>query len=99
MLYTATFTEYPYNINSIFTFQDIPLDFILKQLGKLGTMKSTGLDCIQACMLKDAGPAIAAPLTIIMNAFLHTGILPDQWKQAKVSASKKKGPDSDPSNY
>jgi hypothetical protein len=75
------------------------LEFTLKQLGKLDTKKSTGLDFIHARLLKDAGPAIAGPLTTIMNASLHTGVLADQWKQAKVSVIKKEGPNSDPSNY
>ncbi len=74
----------PYiNVNTTFSFQEIPVDLILKQLHLLNSGKSTGLDNINSCLLKDSADSaevVAGPLTAIMNASLTTGELPNMWK-------------------
>lgn len=85
--------------DSIFSFNDITVDFTMKQLSQLNTKKSNGLDGVNGRLLQDAAPAVAGPLTAIMNASLCSGIIPNEWKLAKVTAIHKDGPQTDPSNY
>jgi hypothetical protein len=82
-----------------FTFDDITIDYTLRQLKLLDTTKSSGLDYVHAKLLKDAAPAVAGPLCVIMNSSLRTGQIPADWKRAKVTAIYKDGDSTDPSNY
>ena len=54
---------------------------------------------MHARLLRDAAPAVAGPLSTIMNSSLDSGQLPQDWKTAKVTAIYKDGPNTDPSNY
>ncbi len=74
---------YP-NVNTTFSFQEIPVDFTLKQLHLLNSGKSTGLD-INSRLLKDSAEVAAVPLTAIMNVSLTTGEIPNIWKKSKVT--------------
>lgn len=58
--------------------------FIFKQLNDLKAKKATGLDKIPACLLKDSATVIASSLTYIVNLSLSSGVLPDEWKRARV---------------
>ena len=47
-----------------------------------------------------SAPAIAPSLTHIFNLFLYQGLLPSDWKIARVTPIfKNKGDKSDPNNY
>ena len=50
-------------------------------------------------LLKDSADIVAKPLTSIINTSLLTGIVPDEWKGAKVTPLHKKGAKSNLDNY
>ncbi len=64
--------------DSIFSFNDITVDITMKQLNQLNTKKSNGLDVVNGRLLQDAAPAVAGPLTSIMNESLHSEIIPNE---------------------
>lgn len=83
-----------------FNFPMITEDVIQKSLCDLNVMKSAGLDKLSNRILKESAKYIAAPLLHIFNLSLTSGTFPKQWKVAKISpVYKKKGSQSDPSNY
>ena len=58
-----------------------------------------GSDCISLRLLKDAAEVISKPLTQIINASLSQGIVPHEWKHARVTPLFKKGVSTDLDNY
>ena len=54
---------------------------------------------IPARLLKECAEELAPILAIIYNKSIQTGIVPDDWKKANVSAVFKKGQRYDPANY
>ncbi len=75
------------------------MSFTLKQLRGLKTGKAVGLDNIPPRLLKDSVCIIATPLTTIINASLRQGIVPDDWKSARVIPLFKKGKVEDLDSY
>ncbi|KAL9986631.1 hypothetical protein ACROYT_G000802 [Oculina patagonica] len=67
-----------------FKFEFITQDSTSTELKKLKCNKSSGLDNIPPRLLKDSATIIAKPLTKIINASLMTGVVPDEWKRAKI---------------
>ena len=53
--------------------------------------KATGLDRIPACFLKDSAAVITQTIGFLVNLSQTTGIVPDEWKQAKVVPLHKSG--------
>ena len=84
---------------STFQFKEIPVSFTLKQLRGLKTGKAVGLDNIPPRLLKDSACIVATPLTTIINASLRQGIVPDDWKSARVTPLFKKGKVEDLDSY
>jgi hypothetical protein len=84
---------------STFQFKEIPVSFTLKQLRGLRTGKTVGLDNIPPRLLKDSACIVATPLTIIINASLRQGIVPDDWKSARVTSLFKKDKVEDLGSY
>ena len=74
-------------------------EVVLKLLNNLKPEKSPGLDNLHPMYLKNIAPATSKPLTEIFNQTLSTGILPDDWKKARVSAIFKKGDKCMAGNY
>ncbi|KAK6167371.1 hypothetical protein SNE40_021416 [Patella caerulea] len=72
---------------------------ITKLLKELIPTKSTGPDGLHPKALKELHGTIAKPLTIIFNASLQSGKVPDLWKIGNIIALFKKGDKSDPGNY
>ena len=68
--------------NPPFRFETISVAFIRAQLRHFKVGKAVGLDNIPTLLLKDAADAVAKPLTIIINASLQSGWVPDDWKAA-----------------
>jgi hypothetical protein len=68
-------------------------------LTKLNPTKAPGPDGIPTKILKDYAEELAPHFTTIYNTSLHTGVVPDEWKQANVVVIHKKGKKTDPSNY
>jgi hypothetical protein len=62
---------------------------IIKKIDKL--KKDSGLDNIHPRLLKELKHQVADPLAKIFCKSLDTGIVPADWKKAKVIPSIKKG--------
>ena len=50
-------------------------------------------------MIKDAASVLAGPLTFLINMSIETGLVPSNWKIAKVIPMFKSGKKSDLDNY
>ena len=74
-------------------------DDVLKRLHKLKPAKSPGPDGLHPRVLKEAADIITKPLTTIFNKSMKEGMVPDDWKQAHVTALFKKGKATVPGNY
>ena len=61
--------------------------------------KSTGIDNIPPCLLKDSARTISAPLAHLINLSLRTGLFPKDWKLAKIVPIHKSGSHSSFENY
>ena len=62
--------------------------------------KASGPDHgISARLLKDAAPVIAKPITYLVNLTISTGLIPAEWKDARVSPIFKSGARNDVNNY
>ena len=48
-------------------------------------LEATGFDEIPGRVLKDAAPEIAKPIAYLINLTILTGIIPQEWKEAKVA--------------
>ena len=72
---------------------------VFYQLCHLDSRKACGPDGIEARFLKAGAAEISASLASIFNASLSSGIVPSDWKCAKVTPVFKSGDRSDPSNY
>ena len=68
-----------------FMFTEVTPDEVYKQLMKMSTGKTTGLDDISPMLLKAGAPVTAGPLASIMNMSIRTGVVPDKWKQSRVT--------------
>ena len=60
---------------------------------------ATGLDGLTARLLKDAAPVIAKPITFLVNLTISTGVIPSEWKDARVTPIFKSGERNDENNY
>ena len=74
--------------------------FVYKQLKDLIKVnKATGLDKIAARHLKDSASVMAPSLTHIVSLSLLTGVVPDEWKKARVVPLFKSGGQEIMDNY
>ena len=62
-------------------------NFVLKELSGLKVTKASGPDGITARRLKDAAPVIAKPITYLVNLTISTGLIPTEWKDARVTVT------------
>ena len=76
-------------VNNCF-FRPTSEDEILKIIKKFGNGKSPGHDKIKIDLVKQIANEIAYPLKLIINTSLSTGIVPDEFKIAKVIPIYKK---------
>ena len=72
---------------------------ISKYLCELSASRSTGIDGINARLIKDANLELTTPITHIMNLSIEHGIFPDAWKLARVTPLFKDGDKGDLNNY
>jgi len=70
----------------------------LKKLRKLKPDKSQGPDEIHPMVLLRSADEVVKPLTILFKALYSAGVLPADWKCAKISPIFKKGGKSDDVN-
>ena len=88
-------TDLPYS----FEFEEVDESFVLRELSLLKTNKATGLDQINAKLLKDSASTIASSLTKIFNASLLSQTFPDIWKNGKITPLFKSNDPTAPNNY
>ncbi len=109
---TEKLRKIPFNIQDILNFYKskgitmnsfkltaVTEEKVLKLLSSLNITKATGCDNISARFLKDFAHEIASPLTFIINMSLHSGVVPDDFKTARVVPLFKKGNSNFEGNY
>ena len=70
-----------------------------RPLASLNPRKVAGPDQVPTRILKEHAATLAPVLQIIFQQSLDTGDVPEDWRQANVTAVFKKGERSQPSNY
>ena len=78
---------------------EITTEGITRLLSNLNPYKASGPDGITTRFLKEFALEIAPCLTILFQASLNQGIVPNDWKKAFVVLIFKKGDRSSPANY
>ena len=78
---------------------EITVEMIRKKLKSVNPTKSPGPDNIHPRILKELADELAIPLQIVFQESLHEGEIPDDWREASISAIFKKGKRSLASNY
>ena len=92
--------SYLISTDSTFSFKSCSSNEVRKLLEKLETKKSTGLDNLPSKMLKIAAGVVAPSLTFLFNQLISSGIVPAEWKLARVTRPIfKKGKRQDVNNY
>ncbi len=86
-------------ISYCFDFQEVDESSVLRELAALKTNKATGLDQINAKLLKDSASTIVFGLTKIINASLFSQTFPDIWKKGKIIPLYKSNDPTSPNNY
>ena len=87
------------NIVTRFSFKQVQVSEVLRNLKNLKRKKSVGLDDLPPGLFKDTANVIAEPLTYIINLSLNTGIIPTDWKKGKIIPIYKSGSAKDIDNY
>ena len=82
-----------------FVLQKVSTNFVLKELSKLKVIKASGPDGITARHLKDAASVIAKPITYLVNPTISTGLIPAEWKDARVTPTFKSRARNDVNYY
>ena len=72
---------------------------VWKSISSCKDTLSCGPDSIPSRIFKIAGDILAYPLSMIFNVSMSTGVVPDDWKEADITAIHKKGSRTLPSNY
>ncbi|XP_038064967.1 uncharacterized protein LOC119735343 [Patiria miniata] len=72
---------------------------VIKLLKKINPHKATGPDNIPARLLKELANSLGPVLSILYQASLDSGDLPEIWKSATVAPVFKKGDRNKPANY
>ena len=72
---------------------------VLKLLNDINPYKATGPDAIPGRLLKSLSDEVADILTMIFQASLDQGKIPQDWKKAFISPIFKKGDRHKPANY
>jgi ribonucleases P/MRP protein subunit RPP40 len=78
---------------------DITQDKIIRIVEKLQENKAAGVDGLNSTFIKSVIHSLAPPLVILFKESLATGVVPQDWKMANVTAIFKKGSKKDPGNY
>ena len=73
--------------------------FVLKELLKLNSSKSTGLDELPARFIKDGANVLKIPITFIVNFSITTSTVPEDMKIARVKPLYKKNSSLEAGNY
>ncbi len=84
---------------NVFEYNRAKVSDIEKALSKINATKATGLDGINARFIRLTAKVIAPVICHIINQSLATGIIPLDWKVARVSPLYKDGNRNIPTNY
>ncbi|CAL4138853.1 unnamed protein product, partial [Meganyctiphanes norvegica] len=82
-----------------FKISQVSEDFVYKELCKLNTTKSTGIDGLKPLFLKDGANIIKESITHIVNLSITTNTVPDELKYAIVKPLYKKNSRLEVGNY
>ena len=82
-----------------FDFQEVDEPSVLRELAALKTNKATGLNQINAKLLKDSTSTIVSGLTKIINASLFSQTFPAICKKGKIVPLYKSNDSTSPNNY
>ncbi|RWS19723.1 RNA-directed DNA polymerase from mobile element jockey-like protein, partial [Leptotrombidium deliense] len=82
-----------------FQFTSVSDEDVLRSFKHLKNSKSVGADNISLTMAKMALPFILPHITALFNLILKTGVYPQIWKIAKVTAVEKKAKPSSPADF
>ena len=82
-----------------FSFHSISAAYIESLLGKIKSNKSCGPDNITPKIFKLSAPALAVPMTNLLNHCIATSGWPNEWKLSNVTPVFKKGDALLVSNY
>ena len=74
-------------------------EMITKQIKKMKDNKSLGVEGIPPKLLKEIVEQISTPLAKLFNLSLEEGIVPSEWKEAKIMPLFKKRSRNKPENY
>ena len=74
-------------------------DIVFKKLNELNVNKSPGSDDLHPKLFFELRHQLVRPLTKLFKLSLETGIVPQEWKDARVSPLFKKGQRYKPENY
>ena len=69
--------------NATFTLHPVSEYFIFKELVNVNPIKSTGLDDMQARLIKDGAIVLKIPITHIVNLSITRGVVPNDMKNGK----------------
>ena len=90
---------FPLRTTKVFKFSYVSRIFVEKELKSLKPKKSAGLDDLPPRLLKDAATVISGPLSHIINLSLNAGIVPSDFKDAKLVPLHKSGNVTSANNY
>ena len=82
-----------------FKFEEVSEAFVKCLLRNLKRTKAVGLDDIPGRLLVDSAEVVAKPICAIINLSLKSGVVPTEWKAARVIPLFKKGKREDMDNY
>ena len=87
------------NGEKLFRFQKVNSIQVYNELKGLKRKKAVGVDKFPSGMIKDAASVLAASMTFLINMSMQTGLVPSDWKIAKVIPVFKSGNKSELDNY
>ena len=72
----------------------------MRHIGQLKDNKAAGTDKLGSSFIKRLAGSLALPLMMLFRKSMETGEVPEQWREANVTAIfKKKGSRCEPGNY
>ena len=93
------FSGYTMSVQNGIKFSTVTDNLVSKVIKEMKPSKAAGLDKIPARSLKDSSVVIATYLTNIVYSSPCRGIVPDDWKQVRISPIFKSRDKEDCSNY
>ena len=93
------FRDFVESCDSTFELELLTTDVLHNLVNDIPSGKADGLDGIPISLLKLSFKFIASSLTHIFNLVISTGIIPNDWKSARITPIYKADSKVDPANY